>query len=162
MGEFTDLAARKAKGSQGKVSEKKVQEYLQAKGDGDKTFDWHRAYDARSAGGRAQRITGDFSFYRPGEHGVIEVKETQFDNRLPYANYEHHQVAKVVVRKLAGGRSIVLVYCTKTQIWRWFPISFFQHRDMTKGVGSWFFPEGQIVYPDADEILDSFFRGLLS
>lgn len=159
MGEFTDHLAKKAKGSQGKVSETRVQEYLQAKGNADKHFDWHRAYDARSAGGKAQRITGDFSWYRPGDHGVIEVKETSFDNRLPYSNYELHQVAKVVVRKLAGGRSIVLVYSKSTEKWRWFDIEFFQHRDTSKGVGSWYFPEGQLTYPDCDTILDHFFRG---
>ena len=161
MGEFTDHLAKKAKGSQGKPSETAVQSYLKAKGEADKTFDWHRAYDARAAGGVFQRIAGDFSFYSPGVHGIIEVKETQFDNRLPYKNFEHHQVGKAVVRKLAGGRVLVLIFSTSTKFWRWFPIEFFQHRDSTKGIGSWFFPDARQTYASCDEILGAFFDDYL-
>jgi len=157
VGEFTDHLAKKAKGSQGKVSETRVQEYLKAKGEADKHFDWHRAFDARSAGGKAQRVCGDFGWYRPGDHGVIEVKETEFDNRLPYKNYELHQVAKVVVRQLAGGRPIVLIYSKSTRLWRTFGIEFFQHRDNTKGIGSWFFPENYPTFPDCAPILNNYF-----
>lgn len=116
------------KANQGKGAEKHVQEYLKAYDAKNWAFDWARNYDAHSAGGRFHRQTGDYQFYMPGMHGVIEVKEVKHDFRLPHKNYSPEKVAKVYKRQEAGGLAIVLVQHTTTGLWRMPPFSLFRDR----------------------------------
>lgn len=149
---FSEMAARKAKAEQGKTAEAKVGKLL---GDIDSRvvdFDWHRGYDARAAGGKFQRVAGDFSFYSPQGHGIFEVKEVALPHRLPYGNFELSQVGKAVKRELAGGLVRVLFYSSVLDTWRILPISLFQHRD--KSVGSWFL-EDQWQYPNLQAALQT-------
>lgn len=132
---FTEMIARKKKGQQGKSSESPVAAYLDNLNNAFARFDWQRGYDARSAGGKFQRVAGDYAFFAPYVHGVIEVKEVEHDFRLPFKNFEHSAVAKCMKRRLAGGLAIVLVHHTTTDLWRMLPISYFSHRDLSNG--SW-------------------------
>lgn len=113
-------------------------------------LDVERNYDARSAQGLSYaRRCGDFSWYTFSKHGVIEVKETGAIATLPYKNFEPHQVGKMVRRKMAGGSAYVVVYHTKTDLWRYIPIDFFRERPDT--AASWNlseFPE----YAHADDM----------
>lgn len=134
---FGDDIKSKAKGQQGKTAEKVVKDYLFALGLQRQDFDWHRGYDARSAGGKFQRIAGDFSWYKPGAHGIIEVKEVKHkDHRLPYQNFDSSQVGKARIRRLAGGTVHVLVYSSITKTWKCPDIEFFATRPGTE-YGSW-------------------------
>lgn len=148
---FTEVAARRAKAEQGKSAEKSVATYLNDLSNAYAPFDYQRGYDARAAGGKFQRVAGDFQFFSPNIHGVIEVKETKFPERLPYGNFETSAVAKCVKRRLAGGLAIVLIYHETTELWRMLPISFFQRRDLDKG--SWFL-DGWKTYTNVTEMLD--------
>lgn len=104
--------------NRGKSAEDAVKDYLKAYDERTHKFDWHRNYDAHTAGGRFPRQTGDFEFYMPGIHGVIEVKEVNHAFRLPHKNYDANKVAKVYKRTLAGGHATVLVYFTPIDKWR--------------------------------------------
>jgi hypothetical protein len=138
------------KANQGKGSEKDVQGYLEAYDKKHWAFDWARNYDAHSAGGRFQRQTGDYQFYLPGTHGVIEVKEVKHDYRLPHGNYDNPKVAKVYKRTNAGGIAIVLVLHTTTNLWRMPPFHIFRKREG----GSWDLREFP-TYESCDAALDT-------
>lgn len=151
--------AKKAKGLQGKSSEKMVGNYLADIDSKIQRFDWHRGYDARSAGGKFQRVAGDFSFYSPSAYGIIEVKEVAHATRLPYKNFELSQVAKAAKRELAGGTVIVLIHSTASDLWYPHRISFFQHRTGTT-YASWIFSEVP-AYSSATAALDPIIQPLL-
>lgn len=119
--------------NRGKKPEDDVRKYLKAYDEKTHCFDWARNYDAHSAGGRFHRQTGDFVFYMPGNHGVIEVKEVKHAFRVPHANYTEEKVAKVYKRTLAGGTAIVLVYFSPLGQWRTLGIETFRTREG----GSW-------------------------
>jgi hypothetical protein len=138
------------KANQGKGAEAAVQDYLKAYDRKVLAFDWSRNYDAHSAGGRFQRQTGDYQFYLPSIHGVIEVKEVKHDCRLPHKNYDETKVAKVYKRTLAGGLAIVLVNHTTTGLWRMPPFSIFRAREG----GSWNL-EAHPTFSTATQALDS-------
>lgn len=125
---------KNAVGQRGKASEDAVMGLLKAF-HLRPPFDMERNYDARSAQGHSYaRRCGDFTWYARGWHGALEVKETENANALPYSNFETHQVGKLLRRAAAGGVSTVLVFHTKTQLWRCVPISAFEERE---GRGSW-------------------------
>lgn len=135
--------------AKGKAAEDVVQDILKQFATS-QTFDFERNYDARSAQGLSYaRRCGDFTWYTEKSHGVIEVKETSSLNSLPYKNFEPHQVGKMVRRNLAGGSAYVVIYHTKTDLWRYVPIGFFRERPDT--AASWNlseFPE----YAHADDM----------
>lgn len=104
-------------GQRGKAAEKIVQKYLEHINETHAKFDFERLSDARSGGGMgAKRVVGDFSFFAPGVHGVIEVKSIKHDFRLPAKNVS--QLPKLRKRTLAGGRCFILVFHTETRLWR--------------------------------------------
>lgn len=120
-------------GQRGKKSESDVQKFLNAYAAKHADFDWERRYDARSAGGRMHPQTYDYAFFRPGQHGGIEVKEVKHDFRLPHKNFENDQVGRLKKRQWAGGNIYVLVYHSTTQLWRTVPLHIFYTREG----GSW-------------------------
>lgn len=147
---FGDDTKNKAKGQQGKGAEKLVKDYLASLGEQRQNFDWHRGYDARSAGGKFQRIAGDFSWYKPGAHGIIEVKEVAHkDHRLPYKNFDPSQVAKARVRRLSGGTVHVLVYSSVTKTWKSPDIELFATRPGS-AYSSWDLVEYEVFAKPAD------------
>ncbi len=84
-------------------------------------FDWQRLYDSTSARGVFMAQTGDFLFFMPGVHGVLEVKSTQHEYRLTKAAFSDGQRAKLRRRMDAGGSIWVLVHHWKTNVWRCVP-----------------------------------------
>jgi len=81
-------------------------------------FDFERMPDARAAMGRFKAMIGDFEFFLPGTHGVIEVKETKHDYRIAKDKLE--QLPRLHKRAMCGGTCIVLVYHSTTKLWRSF------------------------------------------
>ena len=146
-------APKKSAADRGKKPEDEVRKYLKAYDERTHAFDWHRNYDAHTAGGRFQRQTGDFEFYFPDEHGVIEVKQVDHAFRLPHKNYAEEKVAKVRKRYLAGGRVLVLVYHTPINQWRITDL----HPYLERQGGSWDLSVWPI-YPSAKAALDSLGR----
>lgn len=101
----------------GKYAEKKVHDWLKKVDAQTTTWDFQRVSDARSAGGRgAKTVVGDFEFFAPGVHGVVEVKEIKHDFRVPAANIT--QLPKARKRMLAGGLYWIVVFHRTTNLWR--------------------------------------------
>jgi hypothetical protein len=109
---------KNAVGQRGKYAEGKVKDFLTKHAASKVDFDWERLPDARSAMGRMKAQIADYSFFMPGVHGVIEVKEVEHDVRLPAKNFGDDQIAKMYKRQLAGGVPVVLVYHKTTGLWR--------------------------------------------
>lgn len=131
-----------AAANRGKDAEKAVQSMLKSLGASHKHFCWERHYDAHSAGGRFQKVTGDYGWYHPGiggmsYNGIIEVKEVKHDTRLPYKNYDAGAVGKVRMRELGGGYVDIFVYHSTSDRWRRVPLSFFLARNGATPSGSW-------------------------
>lgn len=121
------------RGVQGKEAEDAVAEFL-ADLALNKIFDYERNYDARSSSGHnLARRCGDFTWYMKyrdaAMHGVIEVKETNSTTSLPYANFENHQIGKLLRRKFAGGNAFALIHIganTETPSWVWASVEWLQ------------------------------------
>jgi hypothetical protein len=116
--------------NKGKDAESAVQAYLKAYDEKHANFDWKRNYDSHTAGGRFQKVSGDFEYFMPGRYGIIEVKEVKHDYRLPASNFEN--APKIRKRQMAGGRCFVAVRHSTTGLWRLASIDFF-----VPGVPSW-------------------------
>lgn len=150
-----NLSKQKKIGNRGKFAEGKVKDYLKARSDSVASFDFERILDARSAGGRFPSRPGDFGFYSPLYHGLIEVKEVEHDFRLPHKNFSTEQVSKLRKRKMAGGVIIILVYHKTTKLWRLVEFEYLEGRNG----GSWDLSE----YPTSKshkELLDPIFNQL--
>lgn len=112
---------RKAAGQRGKDAESDIRTFLKKLSAAHAHFDFQREPDARTAGGRIGKRTGDFTFYLPGMHGVVEVKELKHEYRLPRDRFikdKNDSLARLHRRRLAGGYIIVLVYHTEIGLWR--------------------------------------------
>lgn len=112
----------------GKAAEREVKKYLQDLSLLRFDFEFERIYDARSAGGKFPSRPGDFAFYYPGAHGLIEVKEVHHAFRLPEKNFPKQGIAKLRKRQLSGGSVIVVVRFMTVGEWRLIPLSFFLAR----------------------------------
>lgn len=126
-------------GQRGKAGEAAVREALKALALKYEFFDWMRLPDARTAGGRIGRQTGDFLVFAPGMHGVIETKDLDHDFRLPRGRMikddkekgtSNNSIERLWRRRLAGGRVYVLVHHTTTGLWRVLHLPFLHaHQD---------------------------------
>lgn len=114
-------------GQRGKTAEKKVREFLERVAGDFAGFDYERIYDARSSRGAIGKQPGDFRFFRPGAHGLIEVKEVAHNCRLPAKNLT--QIPGLWKRQLAGGLIVVLVYFTQIKQWRNVPFDWLKARE---------------------------------
>lgn len=123
--------------NRGKHAEKKVREYLKKIDEATVNFDFERVLDAHAAGGRFASRTGDFSWWAPEMHGVIEVKEVEHPTRLPYKNVSTESVAKLRKRYLAGGQVMILVCHMPMDVWRLVPLPMLLKRDSSTPSGSW-------------------------
>lgn len=111
-------------GQRGKYAERETQKVLDRLNRLLLDFDYTRVADARAARGRLAAQVGDFEWFRPAYHGVIEVKTVQHDYRLPVAKLP--QLPRLKKRALAGGKILVLVYHTTTKRWRPCPLAAFK------------------------------------
>lgn len=112
------MEASKKIGQRGKSAEADVREHLEHLRKSKWHFDFERKYDARSARGRFPSQTGDYGFFIPGMHGIIEVKEVHHDFRLPQKNFSKDQIARCRIREMSGSQIIVIVKHTTTGLWR--------------------------------------------
>lgn len=103
-------------GNRGKVAEKEVKVFLERINRERTYFDYERLPDSRSSKGRVAAQVADYAFFMPRHHGVIEVKETEHEFRLPRAKLT--QLPKMRKRHLAGGECIVIVYHSTIDKWR--------------------------------------------
>lgn len=110
-----------AKTNNGKAAEQAVREAL--KGIKLPCFDWQRMYDATSARNAMMAQTGDFQWFLPGRHGVLEVKSTQHEYRLGKGAFSDLQRAKLRQRQAAGGEVWVLVHHYTAGVWRRVPFA---------------------------------------
>lgn len=133
-----------SRANRGKWAEKKVHEYLQKLSDDNAKFSFLRLPDARAALGRFKAMPADFSWYYPGRHGLIEVKEVNHKFRVPKANIP--QLAQMKKRILSGGLCLVLIYFTPLKKWRGINA---EDIPFLEG-GSWDFSE----YPLFDKVED--------
>lgn len=120
-------------GQRGKAGEASVREALKALALEYGFFDWMRLPDARTAGGRIGRQTGDFLLFAPGMHGVIETKDLDHDFRLPRGRMikddkdkgtSNNSIERLWRRQEAGGLIFVLVHHTTTGAWRAVPLAY--------------------------------------
>lgn len=118
--------SKSAQGQRGKAAEAQVQAVLGDLNRQYAAFDWGRIYDTRSARNFLPKQPGDYEFYYPGVHGLIEVKEVKHDYRLPKARLE--QLPMLRKRALAGGLIIVAVFHTATGVWRRPPLKWLVER----------------------------------
>jgi len=103
-------------GQRGKTAEKIVEALLK---------DWNRsqgfAYwrlaDARAAMGRLAAQPGDFGYFCGENAGIIEVKSTEHNYRLPKAMLS--QLPTLLKLEMAGASSVILVLHKGTELWRW-------------------------------------------
>lgn len=102
--------------NRGKWAEGKLRDYLKNVNEKVAAFDWLRLPDARSAMGRMAAMPADFEFFAPGVHGLIEVKETGHNFRLPKDKIS--QIPMLKRRILAGGTCLLIVYHSTTKLWR--------------------------------------------
>lgn len=123
--------------NRGKYAEGKVRDYLKMIDAAVVNFDFERVLDAHAAAGRFQSRTGDFSWWAPELHGVIEVKEVEHPTRLPYKNVTREGMAKLRKRSWAGGQIMILVCHMPEQIWRVVPMAYLDKRDSATPSGSW-------------------------
>lgn len=110
-----------AKTNNGKASEAAVQAAFKSLSM--PVLDWQRMYDASSARNAFMAQTGDFQFFLPDRHGVIEVKSTQHEHLLRSSAFSDGQRVKLYRRMIAGGRVWVIVHHWTTNVWRCIPYS---------------------------------------
>jgi penicillin-binding protein-related factor A (putative recombinase) len=133
-------------GNRGKYAESKFRDECKFY-ENQQNFAFHRFPDAHA--GSMVSAPADFQTCYKGVLRLIEVKETEQDNRLPYNNFAPDQVARMRMWQLAGGESWVLVYHKNTKVWRVFKVD--QFVDRREDQGSWFFDKGR----GAKEILQA-------
>lgn len=102
--------------NRGKWPEARTHDYLKALSARRSEFDFERLPDARAAMGRFKAMIGDFEFFMPGLHGVIEVKETKHAYRIAKDKLE--QLPRLHKRAMCGGLCIVLIYFSGIKLWR--------------------------------------------
>jgi Holliday junction resolvase len=125
--------------NRGKAEEAEVQKFLEALGCKRADFDFLRLPDARSAGGRMKSMPGDYEYFMPFAHGIIEVKAVDHPFRI--AKDKVSQLASMKKRELAGGKCFLVVHHTPTDVWR-----VIRACDMAQDVPSWDFS----LYPNFD------------
>lgn len=166
LGKYVKPVKVKDKGQRGKWAEAEARKVLQKMSDDMLRFAFNRNLDARAAGGKFPAQPGDFQWFyqdvdcRETINGILEIKQTEEKNRLPHSNFTQESYNMVRKRELAGSR-VVVVIChyeagvTKPvdAVWRVFPLSRFKDRGV-KGVGSWFFTEGEGVVEFKDIFKD--------
>lgn len=142
-------SGRSKLGSRGKDGEASVREALKALALRFPHFDYERKPDARTAGGRIGRQTGDFGIFFPGGHGVIETKDLDHPYRIPRGRFikedkekgtQNNSLERLMRRQQAGGLVIVLVHHTPSGLWRNVPLDWLHAR---QGQPSWDLSEFQ-------------------
>lgn len=156
LGNYIKPVKVKDKGQRGKWAEAEVRKVLQEMSDAKLRFAFNRNLDARAAGGKFPAQPGDFQWFYAFDkattcNGILEVKQTEFADRLPHENFTQKSFNLVNKRELAGS-IVTIIVChyeegvtkPKDAVWRMLPLERFRDRG-GKGVGSWFFEPGEGV-----------------
>lgn len=124
-------------GNRGKYAEGAVKKYMA--GITDTLFTYHRFPDAHA--GSMVSAPADFMFLYKGKLTLLEVKEVDTENRLPYGNFDTAQVARMKLWRLAGADTWVLVYFKEIKRWRMAGAEWFENRprlsETGRPIGSW-------------------------
>ena len=133
----------------GKQAEDAVSEALARWAQDRPDREFTRLLDTRAAGRVVKSAAADYEFFTVGQHGLIEVKQTEHEYRLERAKVP--QLPRMRKRELAGGLCLVLIYHSTLDLWRVAHV-----RDlMTFGdKGSWNLT-GHLTYRSAAEALGS-------
>ena len=103
----------------------------------------HRFPDAHS--GSFVTAPADFLILQNGRLRLLEVKQVEHGERLPYGNFSPEQVNRMFMWKLAGADTWVLVYHVPHKAWRLIPADWFRNRPLktvtSKPIGSWVLTE---------------------
>lgn len=140
--------AKPSVGNRGKSAENEAHDYLKALSARRAKFDFERLPDARAAMGRFKSMVGDFEFFLPGAHGVLEVKETKHSYRITKDKLE--QLPRLQKRAMCGGTCVVLIHFSEIKLWRALLAT-----DLKIGLPSWDLSLYQ-TYATAEEALRQF------
>ena len=113
------LAERKVRlalGSRGKTAETKVQEVLIGWQSKDRTFDFDRLLDSRSAGKIVAAQVADFLLFFQGGSATLEVKQIKKGYRLPKKSFPQHP--RMLRRELAGSKGFLITFTEEDNFWR--------------------------------------------
>ena len=103
----------------------------------------HRFPDAHS--GSFITAPADFLILQNGRLRLLEVKQVEHGERLPYGNFSPEQVNRMFMWKLAGADIWVLVYHVPHKAWRLILADWFRNRPLKtatdKPIGSWVLTE---------------------
>lgn len=135
----------------GKKAEQAIQTVLKSLSD-EPNFDWQRMYDATSARSAFMAQTGDFQFFVPNAHGVIEVKSTKSSTRLPKTAFSENQLLKLKRRYQAGGHVYIIVWSYSTNEWRLIPYSDIEQTFLVNKASSIVLPS-YTPYPNATSVV---------
>ena len=107
----------------------------------------HRFPDLHS-GSRAP-APADFLVLQNGKLRLLEVKQVEHPERLPYGNFSPEQVNRMRMWGAAGAATWVLVYHVPHKAWRLIPAAWFLNRPLRtendKPIGSWVLSEFPLV-----------------
>ena len=103
----------------------------------------HRFPDAHS--GSFITAPADFLILQNGRLRLLEVKQVEHGERLPYGNFSPEQVNRMCMWHHAGADTWVLVYHVPHKAWRLIPADWFRSRPLKtatdKSIGSWVLTE---------------------
>ena len=107
----------------------------------------HRFPDRRA--GSFVTAPADFLILQNGRLRLLEVKQVEHGERLPYGNFNPEQVNRMHMWNLAGADTWVLVYHVPLKAWRLIPAGWFLNRPKLsasgKPLGSWVLEEFPLV-----------------
>ena len=87
----------------------------------------------------------DFLILQNGRLRLLEVKQVEHGERLPYGNFSPEQVNRMHMWHHAGADTWVLVYHVPHKAWRLIPADWFRSRPLKtvtdKSIGSWVLTE---------------------
>lgn len=112
---LAERKARKALGARGKSAEVKVYEILTSWMRKDRTFDFDRLLDTRSAGTIVSSQVSDFLLFHKGNAASLEVKEIKDGVRLAKKAFTQH--GRMARRERAGCIGFLLVHTVSTEQW---------------------------------------------
>ena len=114
----------------GKSAEGLLKDYLE-KRSRQQSFAHMRLPDAHA--GSLVATLADFMVLQDGRFQLIECKSTRQEHRLPHANFDTGQVARMRIWQLAGANCFVMIYHEMLGLWRSYSLDYF----VTRTGGSW-------------------------
>lgn len=133
-------------GQRGKTAEKIVEAVLK-EWNSSSGFAFWRLPDARAAMGRLAAQPGDVCYFCGSNAGIIEIKSTEHDFRLPKDKVS--QLPSLLKFEMAGAKSVIVVLHKRIGKWRLLLPS-----QLDTGVPSWDLRD-YVTFDSAEEALKS-------